>query len=188
VHGHISQPRYDGVDRATDLLGHTHSGCFRTVGLVWSTLDTEDRLHARFMGTGGNVFVEVKVVGEAALTANREVPGTSGSTTLRALLSGLVTDEVAAYSTRRSDQKLLRVLTDVDVAAAGSTGRVSSGGRTVPTAPPVEQAIARAMEAFTDGLVYVFLDGQQLDELDAPIVAGPASRLRLVRLVALAGG
>jgi hypothetical protein len=48
--------------------------------------------------------------------------------------------------------------------------------------------VARALEAFGDGLFLAVLDGGQIDDLDAPVTVTPSSRLRLVRLVALAGG
>jgi hypothetical protein len=69
-----------------------------------------------------------------------------------------------------------------------STGKIVSGPRDVPVAPPVEAATERALEAFRDGLYLVILDGEQVEDLDAPIEATSDSRLRLVRLVALAGG
>ena len=97
-------------------------------------------------------------------------------------------DEVAAYGSRRESQQVLRVLTPADLAAGQATGRILSGGRTVPAAPDPETAVARALQAFGGGLYLAVLDGAQIDDLDAPLTVTPTSRLRLVRLVALAGG
>jgi hypothetical protein len=58
----------------------------------------------------------------------------------------------------------------------------------VPLAPAPDVAISRALQAFGDGLYFAVLDGAQIDDLDAPLTVTPSSRLRLVRLVALAGG
>jgi hypothetical protein len=44
------------------------------------------------------------------------------------------------------------------------------------------------VEAFADGLYVVFIDGVQIEDLDAPVPVGPDSTMRLVRLVALVGG
>ena len=44
------------------------------------------------------------------------------------------------------------------------------------------------MQAFGDGLYFAVLDGTQIEDLDAPLHVTASSRLRLVRLVALAGG
>ena len=48
--------------------------------------------------------------------------------------------------------------------------------------------MTRAVQAFGDGLYLAVLDGRQIDDLDASVTVTPSSRLRLVRLVALAGG
>jgi hypothetical protein len=80
------------------------------------------------------------------------------------------------------------MLTPGDLAAGQATGRIVSGGRHVPSAPAAETAVARAVQAFGDGLYLAVLDGEQIDDLDAPLTVTPSSRLRLVRLVALAGG
>ena len=139
-------------------------------------------------GEGDGVFVEVKVVGQPTHTVDREMAAEHGATTLRVLLSELVAGEVAGYAARRADQRLLHVLTAGEVAAAQRSGSVRSGGRTVAAPPRVEDAIARALQAFTDGLVHVFLDGKPVEDLDAALTVGPGTRLRLLRLVALAGG
>ena len=134
------------------------------------------------------MFIEVKVVGSPAEIVDREFTPPGADTTLRALLGELVAAEVADYEQRRTQQQLLHVLTDRDIAAGAAAGKIASGGRNVPAAPPVVVALARAVEAFGDGLFLAVLDGAQLNDLDAPVTVGPASRLRLVRLVALAGG
>jgi hypothetical protein len=134
------------------------------------------------------VIVEARVIGQPGAVVDQERAGLSGETTLRALLTTLVHDEVAGYAERREAGRLLRVLTPADLAAGTTAGRITSGGRPTPPAPEPEVAVARAMEAFGDGLVLAVLDGVQLADLDAPLTVTPSSRLRLVRLVALAGG
>ncbi|SDT56554.1 hypothetical protein [Jiangella sp. DSM 45060] len=134
------------------------------------------------------MFVETKVVGGRAEFAERNLTLPAGGATLRDLLTELVGVEVDAYERRRADDHVLRVLTPADIAGGMSAGRVTSGGRTVPAAPTPPEAAERALAAFADGLYFVFLDDVQLDDLDAPVAPRPDSRLRLVRLVALAGG
>ena len=134
------------------------------------------------------MIVEARVVGRPGEVVDVDSPVPDGPTTLRALLTGLVRGEVAAYEQRRQDRRLLSVLTPADLAVGATTGRYTHGGRTVPAAPSPEVATDRALQAVTDGLVLVVLDGEPLDDLDAQIVLSPTSRLRCVRLVALAGG
>ena len=134
------------------------------------------------------MLVETKVLGQRVELADREISLPVGVGTLRALLAELVRVELEAYDHRRDDQLVLRILTPKDLAEGQATGRFTSGGRDVPKAPDLETATARAIEAFVDGLFLVILDGRQIEEIDAPVEVTPDSRLRLVRLVALAGG
>ena len=62
------------------------------------------------------------------------------------------------------------------------------GGREEEPDVDPEQAVETALLAFQDGLYYVFVDEQQVTELDAPVPLRAASRLMFLRLVALAGG
>lgn len=134
------------------------------------------------------MIVETEVVGRPAELAERHLTLTVDAATLRGLLTELVRVELDGYNRRRADDRVLRVLTPADIVGGMSEGRIASGGRTVPRAPAPAEAIERALTAFTDGLYFVFLDGVQIDDLDAPVAPTPESRLRLVRLVALAGG
>jgi hypothetical protein len=134
------------------------------------------------------VIVEVKVVGRPGEVVDRDIPDLSGEVTLRALLTSLVRAEAAGYEERRQAQQLLSILAPGDLAAGHTSGRIVSGGRHTPSAPSPDEAVDRALQAFTDGLYLVVLDGKQLTELDTPVVVSPSSQLRLVRLVALAGG
>ena len=100
----------------------------------------------------------------------------------------LVAAEVAGYERRQSDQRVLRVLTPADLVRGLETGRIGHEARERRPAPDLDEATARALEAFEDGLFFVFIDDNQVEDLAAPLSLGPDSRVRLVRLVALAGG
>lgn len=133
------------------------------------------------------VIVETKVVGTKDTESLRvSMPADIGS--LRDLISALVRHELASYEQRRTASRTLRVLTPADLARGVDTGAYGRENRAVAAPPPEAKAIDRAVEAFTDGLFFVFIDDVQIEELDAPVVIHPESTLRLVRLVALAGG
>lgn len=114
------------------------------------------------------------------------VPADVGS--LRDLLAALVRHELAAYRQRRAASAALRVLTPADLARGAATGTYGREARDVAAGPSEDQAIERAVEAFGDGLYFVFIDDVQIEMLDEPIALRPNSTLSLVRLVALAGG
>ena len=107
--------------------------------------------------------------------------------TLRQLLGAVVREEVAAHRQRQRARQLDRVLTSAQIAVGAEAGKVDPAGR--PNSAEVEEdaAVATAVEAFEDGLFFVFVDGRQVDGVDALVHVVPASSLLFVRLTPLAG-
>lgn len=126
--------------------------------------------------------------------APSDTVGTASTTLrLRDLIAAIVRDEAGAFHHRQDERRLVQVLTARQIADSAQTGKIDMGGaRDVGTSqPPVvdeESAVAAALQAFADGLFFVFLDGKQYDDLDAAIEPREGSTLLFVRLVALAGG
>jgi hypothetical protein len=133
------------------------------------------------------MIVQTKVAGGSSGIDEHTVEVPAHHCTLRELLEVLVRHELSEYERRREVNRTLRILTPTDLVMGVETGSYGRERRAVPKGPPVEEAHARAVEAFGDGLYFVFLDGRQIEDLDVPLEISPESRLRLVRLVALAG-
>ena len=96
------------------------------------------------------------MVGEPSAIGGRELAwDPERMTTLRALISALVAEELAGYAERQQQRSLLRVITPDDLAKGTDTGRYATGPRTPQPAPPHDVAVAHAVEAFDDGLYYV---------------------------------
>jgi hypothetical protein len=132
------------------------------------------------------MIVQTKVAGSSGIDEHTvEVP--AHHCTLRELLEVLVRHELSEYEQRREANRTLRILTPTDLIRGVETGSYARERRAVPKAPTVEEAHARAVEALGDGLYFVFLDDRRIEDLDLPLEISPESRLRLVRLVALAG-
>ncbi len=108
--------------------------------------------------------------------------------TLRELLDAVVRAEVHAFAERKRQQRLDRVLTAAAVATSAERGKVDPASR--DAGEPVDPSVAvdTALEAFDDGLFYVFVDGRQIDSLDATLRVVPTSTLLFVRLTPLVGG
>lgn len=107
--------------------------------------------------------------------------------TLRALLTAVVTDEVAAFHERQQERRLARVLTGAEIGRGATLGKIDPGGGE-PQAVRLEDAIAAALQAFADRLYVVLLDGAPVEALDTELALREGSRLTFVRLVALVGG
>ncbi len=133
------------------------------------------------------MIVESTAPGRGALGDPLTLQGVTGEHSLRALLRVLVEHEVGLYAVHRRRSATLQILTPADLVAGVETGRHGREPRAIPAAPGIDEAYARAVEAFDDGLFLVFLDDVRIHALDDIIVIEPHSRLRLVRLVALTG-
>ena len=133
------------------------------------------------------MIVETKVVGSGE-TESYDVALPDDARTLRGILAVLVRRGLADYEQRRAASRTLQILTPADLARGVDTGSYGRESRAFPAAPPEPVAQERALEAFGDGLFFAFVDDVQVEDLDAPLSVSPESTLRLVRLVALAGG
>lgn len=137
------------------------------------------------------MLVEARVVGQRGSTIEprpiEDVP-VGPEVPLRALIAHIVRAEVAAYDARDGERRLVRVLSFNEIAAGAVAGRIDSGGHERRARADADTAVATALEAFDDGLYLVFVDGQQVEDLDTRVLTGPDTRIRFLRLTALAGG
>lgn len=140
------------------------------------------------MSLDGWVIVDARVVGQSRGLNEVDVPLAPGRHPLRVLLEGLVRAELVTSDQRQRERSVLRVLTPADLARGVESGRYLAEARHRQSAPTFAEVWSRAQEAFTDELYVVFVDDQQVTELDAEVEVRPGSRMRLIRLVALAGG
>jgi len=107
---------------------------------------------------------------------------------LRDVITELVLDEVRSYNERERSRRLIRVLTPDEIDQGVAVGKIDSGGRERTGPARTDEAVAAALEGFADGLYFVFVDGVQVEDLDAAVTIDDDTRVRFVRLVALAGG
>ena len=111
-----------------------------------------------------------------------------GRTTLRDLIDQIVRQEVVAFRERQEERRLFRVLSQREITQGAQQGKIDPGGRDLEQEVDVEAAVTVALQAFEDGLYYVFVDGEQQTALEATLYLRPDSTVTFVRLVALAGG
>lgn len=151
---------------------------------------------------GAVITVEAKVVGQrkpvisgwrVPLPAlpDGDGPDAGGHVRLRDVLAGIVRQEALAFRQRQEERRLARVLSPEAIQQAAVTGKIDMGGAReghTESAVGDDAAVAVALQSFEDGLYFVFLDGQQQQDLDAEVRLRPHSTLTFIRLVALAGG
>lgn len=109
--------------------------------------------------------------------------------TLQTLLEGVVRAEVAAFKERQEKRSVLQALTAAQIAEGAAKGKIDSGG--TPDAVQevsADEAVATALQAFEDGVFYVFVNDEQKQFLTDEFSVGADTRVTFLRLVALAGG
>ncbi|MBD2092288.1 hypothetical protein H6F67_20785 [Microcoleus sp. FACHB-1515] len=116
------------------------------------------------------------------------LPQAENSLTLRNLLTQIVCAEVAEFEARQRQRRLLQMLTPAEIRLGVEQGKIDLGGSDLAQEVDIEQAIDTALQAFEDGLYFVFIDDEQQENLDEFVTLQPNSQLLFLRLVALVGG
>ncbi len=108
--------------------------------------------------------------------------------TLRSLLTHIVEAEVEAFRSRQTQRRLLNILSPEQIQIGLEQGKIDSGGSELDQAVEMETAIGTALQAFIDGFYFVFLDDEQIEDLEARVALTAQSQLLFLRLVPLVGG
>lgn len=107
---------------------------------------------------------------------------------LRDLITSIVLKEVEAFQRRQEERKLARVMSRQEIERSAISGKVDPGERDLPQQVHAEEAVAVALQAFEDGLYFVFIDDAQQTSLDGEVFLKTNSKVVFLRLTALAGG
>ena len=138
--------------------------------------------------------IEAKIVGQKhPLFTDYRLPlppeaTDAGRMTLRDLITRVVLQEVEGFRQRQEEQRLARVLSPQAIDRGAQRGKIAPGERDYTQDVDADAAVSTALQAFEDGLYFVFLDDVQQESLDQTVFVGEDSRMMFVRLVALAGG
>lgn len=107
---------------------------------------------------------------------------------LRDLITSIVIEEVNAFRLRQEERKLARVMSRRQIEQDVIGGKVDPGEHKIQQEVNIDEAIAVAMQAFQDGLYFVFIDEVQQTDLDSEVFLKTNSKVMFLRLTALVGG
>ena len=107
--------------------------------------------------------------------------------TVKDLLTETVRLNVAEYDKRQESSEILNVLSNDDIEDMATTGKVGFGVNYGNKKPDVDKAIQNALECFQDGLVVVFIEGNQFTKEDEPLSLKDGDEITFVRMTMLSG-
>ena len=112
----------------------------------------------------------------------------SRQTTLSQLIEVLVRQQVTAFNEKRESDNVLPYLDNSQIQAMKNRGKVDFGTVYNTQKADVEKAVQDALQAFEDGLYFVFIDNEKIESVEAVIELKPNTQMLFLRLVALTGG
>ncbi len=107
---------------------------------------------------------------------------------LRDLITSIVVKEVDAFRGRQAERRLAKVMSRQVIEQGATQGKVDPGERDLQQTVKTDEAIAVALQAFEDGLYFVFIDEVQQTKLDDEVFLKKNSKVVFLRLTALVGG
>lgn len=127
--------------------------------------------------------------GEEKETALKRVPFDlpDGISTLRELLTELVKIEVGRYNEKGTDRQVVPFLTGEEMEKQAEAGKVGFGRIYSDRKADEAKAVENACQCFSDGLVRVFQNEEELTEPDAPLTLREGDCLTFIRLTFLSG-
>jgi len=135
-----------------------------------------------------DIYVRVKAIGKRKdILAPTPYTIPDGICSLRQLLTAVVQKEVAQYNNKETEAQLISFLTQQELEDQAKIGKVSFGTIYSDRKADPGKAVANAIGCWEDGLVRVFMNEEELTDLDTPLTIESQSVLTFIRLTFLAG-
>lgn len=135
-----------------------------------------------------DIYVRVKAIGkrkDILAPALYTIP--DGICSLRQLLTAVVQKEVDRYNNKEAEAQLISFLTQQELDDQAKIGKVSFGSIYSDKKADPGKAVANAIGCWEDGLVRVFMNDEELTDLDAKLVIEEQAIFTFMRLTFLAG-
>lgn len=134
-------------------------------------------------------YITAKQVGKKKdVIAKKEFLIDENPTTLRDFISAIVRKNVKEYNEKAGKENILGFLTQEDIENnAGQTGKVGFGQLYSDKKANVEKSIENAILCFTDGIYKVFINEQEIEDLNSNINITPETSVIFIKLTMLAG-
>lgn len=134
------------------------------------------------------ICINMKTAGSrkpALVKTPYEIPDSVSS--VKELLESLVKIEVERYNQKNEDDTLINYLTETRIEEQASTGKVSFGRVYSDKKADLEKAVGNALQCYRDGLIRVFRNEQEQEQLEEKVHFEAGDEITLIRLTFLAG-
>jgi hypothetical protein len=136
------------------------------------------------------IHIKLKQAGKRRLILEKqaiEIENIGKTPTLQALITAIVTQQVAANNAKTLDKPIINFLTKNQINDAAATGKVGFGAIYNDKKADLNQAIKVAIEAHIDGLFAVAVDDKIVEKLDTIVDLNDNSVVTFLRLTLLIG-
>ncbi|RIX60390.1 hypothetical protein D3P08_02180 [Paenibacillus nanensis] len=134
------------------------------------------------------LFAVVKSIGRRNRYLERvEIELDAHPGTLRGLIAAIVTRNIKALQNGQSDASLIKYLTNEEIQAQGSAGKVGFGHIYNENPPPTRDSVHAAILAYEDGLYRVFIREEEVTALEERLNIEDGDEIVFMRLTMLAG-
>jgi hypothetical protein len=134
------------------------------------------------------VFVNVKQIGKRKNKIDRKKYEISGEIkTVKELLTEFVTINVKKFNEGLIEEDVVPYLTDEKISDLSDAGKISFGVDYNGKKQDLEKAIENALQSYEDGIYRVFVNDEEMGEIESEIELKEKDELTFVRLTMLAG-
>lgn len=134
------------------------------------------------------IFVNVKQIGKRKNKIDKKKYEISEKiTTVKELLTEFVTINVNEFNNGFTENDIVPYLTDEKINDLSDAGKISFGVDYNEQKQDLEKAIENALQSYEDGIYRVFVNDEEMREIDCEINLKENDELTFVRLTMLAG-
>lgn len=134
------------------------------------------------------VYVNVKQIGKKKNKIDRKEYEISGEIkTVKELLTEFVTINVKKFNEGLIEEDVVPYLTDEKISNLSDAGKISFGVDYNGKKQDLEKAIENALQSYEDGIYRVFVNDEEMGEIESEIELKEKDELTFVRLTMLAG-
>lgn len=134
------------------------------------------------------IFVNVKQIGKRKNKIDKKKYEISEKiTTVKELLTEFVTINVNEFNNGFTENDIVPYLTDKKINDLSDAGKISFGVDYNEQKQDLEKAIENALQSYEDGIYRIFVNDNEVGEIDCEINLKENDELTFVRLTMLAG-